>query len=810
MVVHVEVRQVEIAVLQHHQYAVVLVELAQQPAVLIVVQPVHVGVEPYLTAAQRRVSVTLQSDAVHCVLGQQVTLRGASLDEHLREVLLHEYLLQLRVGVERDLDDLRLAVGVGCEVEHARARRALCQVVFLVAGDARHVESLDEVESLLAVTIHHVVGRALVVLLEHRHMHHVLAHENLLRHTNDLVFSVFVEDNQVVDVRAVAHKLVFLESCSDESLLSVDEEFLVGLHHLGGLDGVEVLDFGESRMVGPVFVLDVLEPVGRHLHHVVQVAVDASNLFVDAGNQLVGLVLVEFQDALHLDFEQSQDVVLGHLAHHLRVVRRQAVVNMFAHRVDVRCLLKFPVFIDALLDEDLLQRAEVQLLQQFVAFDLQFLSDEAHGAVHRVAQHVAHGEELRLVVLNHAAVGRDVHLAVGKRVERVDGLVRRHAGSQVHLNLHLGRCQVGHVARLDLAFLNSFGDALNQGVDGLREGNLANDKRLLVLFLNLRTHLQHTAALSVVIFRHVDAAARQEVGVQLERLSVQVFDGGVAQLIEVVRQNLRRQSYGNALGTLRQQQRKLRRQRDRLFVAAVVRQLPLGGLWVEHHVERKLRQAGFNISGCRRAVARQDVAPVALRVNQQVLLSQLHQCVADARVAVRVKLHGMSHDVRHLVIAAVVHALHRVQDAALHRLQTVLNVRHGPFEDDVRGIVQEPVLIHAAQVVHGSCVEAVHGLVVRVCRGTFAIVFGLFQLVFGFFQLVFGLFQLVVQIIFYIVAHIVDSGFFVNKFRVMAMKSCSPAKVVSAFFCSDPILSPTAKLRKKSENAVIKPQKKEK
>ena len=79
----------------------------------------------------------------------------------------------------------------------------------------------------------------------------------------------------------------------------------------------------------------------------------------------------------------------------------------------------------------------------------------------------------------------------------------------------------------------------------------------------------------------------------------------------------------------------------------------------------------------------------------------------------RVELHGMSHDVCHLIISAVVHALHRVQNTALHGFQSVLDVWHGTFQNDVRGIVQEPALIHTAQVVNGSSVESVHGLIVR-------------------------------------------------------------------------------------------------
>ena len=47
---------------------------------------------------------------------------------------------------------------------------------------------------------------------------------------------------------------------------------------------------------------------------------------------------------------------------------------------------------------------------------------------------------------------------------------------------------------------------------------------------------------------------------------------------------------------------------------------------------------------------------------------------------------------------AVVALLHDVEDASLHGLQTVLNVRNGTFEDYITGIVNEPVLIHSREL----------------------------------------------------------------------------------------------------------------
>ena len=78
------------------------------------------------------------------------------------------------------------------------------------------------------------------------------------------------------------------------------------------------------------------------------------------------------------------------------------------------------------------------------------------------------------------------------------------------------------------------------------------------------------------------------------------------------------------------------------------------------------------------------------------------------------ELHGVSHDVRHFVVPAVVHAFHGVEYAPLHGFEPVLDVWHGTFQDDIRCVVEEPVLVHSAEMVHGGGIEPVHRLVVGV------------------------------------------------------------------------------------------------
>ena len=118
VVVDIKVCHIILAALEDYEDAVVLVELAEQSAVVIVVQTVHVRVEPYLPAAQRTVSVALQRDAVYRVFGEDIAHCRPALHEDGGEVFLYKDVLQFRRGVEGHLDYFGLAVRVGGEIVH--------------------------------------------------------------------------------------------------------------------------------------------------------------------------------------------------------------------------------------------------------------------------------------------------------------------------------------------------------------------------------------------------------------------------------------------------------------------------------------------------------------------------------------------------------------------------------------------------------------------------------------------------------------------------------------------------------------------
>ncbi len=254
-----------------------------------------------------------------------------------------------------------------------------------------------------------------------------------------LNFPSFIEDDDVVEVGAVAYEFILLQACSYESFLSVDVKFLVGFYHLGHLDGIEVAYFGFARMDLAVFAFEIFKPVDGHIGHVSKVVFNLSQFCLNLHQEVIRLILIIFKDSLHLDFEQFENIFAGDfpmesiLSHSLAIhlgskelilERLQFGVDECHYLILTLTLLKLALLVDALLDENAFERGEEEeLFFQFALSDHQFLAEQSHGAVYAMLEHIADGEELWLVVFDDAAVGRNVDFAVAEGIEGIHRLV---------------------------------------------------------------------------------------------------------------------------------------------------------------------------------------------------------------------------------------------------------------------------------------------------------------------------------------------------------------------------------------------------
>ena len=348
------------------------------------------------------------------------------------------------------------------------------------------------------------------------------------------------------------------------------------------------------------------------------------------------------------------------------------------HLGDALGLLEVLILVDPSGDEELLEGLQEVLLLQLTQPDPQLGTDVAHRPLAAVRKHLTHGEELRVVITHHAAIGRDGDLATGEGVECVDRLVGRDSARQLDLDIGLSGGLVVDLLDLDLPRLIRLQDRVDEGACRGRVRQLGDCEGVGVDLLDPCPHLHLTTSLSVAVLGNIDESAGGEVRVELIGLPAEVADAGLQQLAHIVRQDLAGESDGDALGALSEEEGKLHRQVDRLLVCTIVGGDVVGDLGGEEDPLGEGREACLYVARSRRTITGEEVAPVTLTLDQEASLAQLHEGVPDARIAVRVELHRLTDDISHLD-QPILHLRHRVEDPSLDRLEPVRDIGHRPL-----------------------------------------------------------------------------------------------------------------------------------
>ena len=264
----------------------------------------------------------------------------------------------------------------------------------------------------------------------------------------------------------------------------------------------------------------------------------------------------------------------------------------------------------------------------------------------------------------------------------------------------------------DAALVHQRGDALDHARLVHLVGDFGDDDRLAILagLLDRRAAAHdHRAAAKVIGLsdsggaddhgtgREVRPRHMLHQGVDGDLRVVEIGAGGVDHLAQVVWRDVGRHADRDAARSVDQQVGEGRRQHHGLVRRFVVVGLEVDRLLVDVGEQRVrgLAQAHFGVAHRRRRVAvhRAIVAlPVQQRQPHGEVLRHAHHGVVDRRIAVGVVLaHDVADHAGRLAVGlvpVVAVLVHRVEDAAMHRLQAVAHVGQRAAHDHAHRVVE--------------------------------------------------------------------------------------------------------------------------
>ena len=284
-------------------------------------------------------------------------------------------------------------------------------------------------------------------------------------------------------------------------------------------------------------------------------------------------------------------------------------------------------------------------------------------------------------------------------------------------NLYILCGEVLDLTDFDASFVGGFLDAFAERVYRFSVGEFGDGDGFAIALFHSCTHFDGSSTKSVIIARNVDESAGLEIGIEGEIFFLQIRDGGLAEFAKVVGKDFSTQPHSDAFCSLGEQEGEFHGQRNGFLVATIVREFPLCGFGIEQHIEGKLGESSFDVTRSCGLISSEDVSPRTLAVDEQILASHLGECIHNGGITVGVKFHSFTGNVGYFVVASIVHSLHRVQDAALHGFETIVEMGHCALQNHIGGVIEKPVLIHSSEGMHIHCFILFHLCWVKIHSG---------------------------------------------------------------------------------------------
>ena len=313
MIIQIKIGRMVSTILIYNQNPVLSLEFSQVFSPAIGIQTQHIFIQPDFTPAQSRYSFLHDTDLVDIVLCQCIPLRITPFDRQRSKIIFEYQFLYTGFRFQANFNHFSLPVGIGRKMQNPGSGGTFSQVIHFIPGHTGNIKTLHIRSPIFTVPVYDIINRTFIVLFENIHILNILTDEYLIGHLRHIIGTVFLKDNHIIHIRALADKLVFLQGRSDKTFFPVDVKLFICDDDLSGFDIFEITDFRFPFPSFPVFRFYPFIISDRIRNDVFDIMFHHSNLFIQTPDIMIGFFRAKLQDSFHLDLQQFFHIVIGHL-----------------------------------------------------------------------------------------------------------------------------------------------------------------------------------------------------------------------------------------------------------------------------------------------------------------------------------------------------------------------------------------------------------------------------------------------------------------------------------------------------------------
>ena len=193
-----------------------------------------------------------------------------------------------------------------------------------------------------------------------------------------------MENNNIVQIRAVADKLVFFKTHTCKTVIPVYIEFFVGHNHLFSHNIVEIFDFGTASTVFAIFVFDIGVILYGIINYVFKFVLSLLHLLFETLDIIISLKSVVFRNTLDFQFGKAGNIIDSNRLFEQMLKRFESGVDGLNNSLPSFAI--FDKVVNMVFDEYFFERSIVPAVGKFAKKYSEFERKQFNGLIHRMTE----------------------------------------------------------------------------------------------------------------------------------------------------------------------------------------------------------------------------------------------------------------------------------------------------------------------------------------------------------------------------------------------------------------------------------------
>ena len=166
---------------------------------------------------------------------------------------------------------LCFSIWVCCKIDYFWALFRFCKEIIFISCNTTYIKPFHHWISWFSISVNHIVNSSWILLFKNWSMNNLLTNKNFRINFNNFHRTIFFENNNIIDIRTIAYKLILTHWGSYKPFFSIDVQFFISYNNFCCIDTFKYFNFCFSSFIRTIFLFKIFKIINSIFNDIIKI-----------------------------------------------------------------------------------------------------------------------------------------------------------------------------------------------------------------------------------------------------------------------------------------------------------------------------------------------------------------------------------------------------------------------------------------------------------------------------------------------------------------------------------------------------------